>query len=159
MNDVSLSPGVSKGSPAHAVHAVYALRRYHSRSSNPLADYKYSRRVTRGQLAKLDPPRSGTKRNFGQMAEVDLNLMLNPGATAAIRAVLSTVDHEDFVPRGTRGVLSMFDTAYSVPAVIVQPVKAGGSCEVLTTVFCNNAEDLLLHSVFRVETPPAGGSP
>ncbi len=153
MSDVTMKQG---GRPA--VHDVYALTRFSSRSENPLEEYALKRRVTRkmGSLSKDHE----VKRKFTMMQEQDARVLVeNIEIHEALSRLFNTVGHDDFVSRESRGMGSLFDRCFFCGSAFIEPVPLDrpkftpGAAEVETTIYCGDAVDLTLHSVFRVDPP------
>lgn len=144
LSHVTLTPD---GRPA--VHELYGLSRYSSRSLNPLEDYQLRRRSTRRNV-KLEPGQN-RKENLATIEEVDLGLLVdNREVLEALSRLFRTVGHVEPVSRHSRGFGSMFDRAFRCASAFVSASKEEGVGEVEATVYYRNSIDLKLKSVYRV---------
>lgn len=141
----------------YSIHELYVLTLYSSRFQNPVKEYAIRRRVTR-KVARLQS--QSTKQDLTTIQEVDTSLLIeNREVSDAIQRLRSTVGHDDFPTRQSRGWGSQVDRCFLCASSMVDPIARSGpgapsgAVEIETTVYCSDAADLKLHSIFRVEEP------
>lgn len=157
MSDVNMRLGGKS-----AVHDIYALSRFSSRSDNPLEAYSMKRRITR-RLVTL-PRAEAAKRRLATIQTVDVReLVNNTEIHGALARLFKTVGHDDFASRDSRGAGSQFDRCFFCGSVFIEPMVSiapnvnPGMVEIETTIYCHDSIDLQLHSVFRVDGPGRRG--